>query len=130
MNRWIVAPVLALGLTGLAACGGSSSGGSNTVPADADVTVRAIDGIKWNSDAYTATSDNGEVTIYGVNNSSIAHNLHVTGPDGKDTIGDVIDLPSSGSDGTVTIKLEPGEYRIICFIPGHSATMNSSLTVS
>ena len=112
----------------LAACGGSDSSTPATVPANADVVVRALDGVVWDKDAYTATAENGEVTIYGVNDSGIAHNLYVQTADGT-AIGDFIDLPARGSDGTKTWKLEPGEYRIVCLIPGHQ-NMDSPLTVS
>jgi plastocyanin len=131
MQRRIALSLLALPLLGslvaLTACGGDDDGGSsNTVPAGA-VAVRAVDGIAWNADEYTATAENGEVTIYGVNDSSIAHNLNVQ-RDGT-TIGDPIDLPKKGSDGTITLQLEPGEYRVVCLISGHD-NMNSALIVS
>jgi plastocyanin len=130
MTRWIATPVLSLGLAGLlVACGGDDSGGgSNTVPADADVAVYAIDGIKWDEGSYNATSENGEVTIYTENRSSLAHNLHVKGADDA-TIGDAVDLPGQGSKGEITVKLEPGEYRIVCLVPGHQ-NMDSTLIVS
>ena len=111
----------------LAACGGSGSSTPATVPADADVVVRALDGVVWDKDAYTATAENGEVTIYGVNDSGIAHNLYVK--DASDaTLGDYIDLPVRGSDDMKTWKLAPGEYRIVCLVPGHQ-NMDSLLVV-
>lgn len=119
----VLVPVLALGL---AACGGSSTS-DGTVPADADVVVRALDGIVWDSSSYTATATNGEVTIYGVNDSGIAHSLHVQDKNGAN-VGDGIDLPRRGADGEITLKLQPGEYRIVCLIPGHQ-NMKASLTV-
>lgn len=127
MKRWIVLSSTALGLAALTACGGGDSSSGNTVPTDADVVVRAVDGIAWNADSYEATAENGEVTIYGVNDSSIAHNLHVKADDGS-MIGDFIDLPAKGDDGTITVKLAPGEYRIVCLIAGHQ-NMDSALVV-
>ncbi|MFZ9628966.1 MAG: hypothetical protein ACO3C1_06395 [Ilumatobacteraceae bacterium] len=117
----VLAPLVAL-----SACGGGTATPA-TVPADADVVVRAKDGIVWDQTAYTATAENGEVTIYGVNDSAIAHNLHVQTADGT-AVGDFIDLPVRGSDDEKTWKLEPGEYRIVCLVPGHN-NMNSTLTV-
>ncbi|MFM2183553.1 MAG: hypothetical protein RJB61_1847 [Actinomycetota bacterium] len=127
-RRLILAAASGAAALSLAACGGSGSSTPATVPADADVVVRALDGVVWDKDAYTATAENGEVTIYSVNDSGIAHNLHVQTADGTG-IGDFIDLPARGSDGTKTWKLEPGDYRIVCLIPGHQ-NMDSLLTVS
>lgn len=118
--------LVAAGLLGLSACGGGSSSSSNTVPADADVVVRAVDGIAWNSQSYSATA--GEVTIFGVNDSPVAHNLYVL-DESEAVIGDFIDLPRRGDEGTRVFTLEAGTYRIVCKIPGH-ASMNSALTVS
>lgn len=115
------------GLLALTSCGGGTST-PTTVPADADIVVRALDGIVWDADEYTAVAENGEVTIYSRNDSSIAHNLYVRTLDGTE-IGDFIDLPKRGSDGMKTWKLEPGDYRIVCLIPGHQ-NMDSLLTVT
>jgi len=129
MTRWIATPVLSLGLAGLlVACGGDDDGGgSNTVPADADVVVRAVNSTEWDEDAYATPGEGGEVEIYAVNDTTLAHNLHVRNAAGDD-IGDGIDLPGQGSTGEVTLKLEPGEYRILCLVPGHQ-NMDSTLTV-
>lgn len=126
MSKRLAAPLAALGLFALTACGGGSTT-ENTVPADADVVVRAVEGVAWDSKAYTATADDGKVTIYAVNDSSIAHNMYVLGADDA-VIGSHIDLAKKGSDGTAVYSLTPGDYRIVCKVPGH-ASMNSSLTV-
>ena len=132
MRTRLAAPLLAgtlsvVALLGLSACGGSSTS-SDTVPPTADVVVRAVEGIAWNEKAYTATATDGKVEIYGVNDASIAHNLYVL--DGNDkVIGDYINLPQRGASGTLVLPLEPGEYHIVCKIPGHN-NLNSTLTVS
>ncbi|MFZ4718330.1 MAG: hypothetical protein ACOYMR_02830 [Ilumatobacteraceae bacterium] len=122
-----IASFAAAGLLVLSACGGGSSTPSTT-PADADVVVRAIDGISWNSKSYKATATDGAVSIFGVNDSALAHNLYVLG-DADKVIGTPIDLPERGSEGTVVLDLAPGSYRIVCKIPGHT-NMDSTLTVS
>lgn len=129
MKTRLVAPVvLAISAAiGLSACGGGSTTPA-TVPADADVVVRAKDGIVWDSKTYTATAEGGKVTIYTVNESAIAHNMYVLDESDK-PIGGHVDLPKRGSDGTLVYELAPGTYHIVCKVPGHS-NMKSTLTVS
>ena len=124
----VLASGLALGLGLLTACGGGSSRPAGTAPAEADVTVRAKDGLVWDSKSYTATAHDGGIILYGVNDSGLAHNLHVLDKDDKD-VATGIDLAGSGSSGTLTLDVAPGEYTIVCKIPGHSGTMHATLTV-
>ena len=128
MNRTLnrMTPFLAAGLVALGACSGGGSSSSNTVPPDADVVVRAVDGIAWNQDEYSATAVDGKVKIYAVNDSGIAHDMYTL--EGETVIGDFIDLPKRGSDGALVYELAPGEYRIVCKIAGH-ANMDSKLVV-
>jgi hypothetical protein len=128
MKTRFAAPLLALGLLGISACGGGGSSTGGTVPAEADVVVRATEGIAWNAKEYTATATDGKVTIYGENGSSVAHNLYVLDASDK-VMGDYIDLPRNGSNGTRVLPLTPGNYRIVCKVPGHN-NMNSALVVS
>jgi azurin len=128
MHLKVATPLFALGLVALAACGGSSTP-AGTAPAAADIVVRAQDGLRWNATEYTASAADGAVSLYAVNDSSLAHNLHILDADGND-VAPLIDLPSKGSNGTDELDLAPGEYRIICEIPGHSGTMNAKLTIT
>jgi len=123
LRHAVLVPLAALPVA-LAACGGGSTTPS-TVPADADVVVRALDGIVWNEKSFTASA--GEVTIYGVNDSMIAHNLYVL-DSAEAVVGTYIDLPKRGADGTRVLDLAPGTYHIVCKVPGH-ANMNATLTV-
>ncbi len=123
----LMTPFLALGLVALGACGGGGDSSTNTVPPDADVVVRAVDGVAWNQDNFTATLVDGKVKIYAVNDSGIAHDMYVL--QGDTPVGDFIDLPKRGSDGALVYELAPGEYRIVCQIPGHN-NMDSKLTVT
>ncbi|CAN5572828.1 hypothetical protein BH10ACT2_BH10ACT2_05770 [soil metagenome] len=125
-NVRLITPFVAAGLLALGACSGGGGSSSDTVPADADVVVRAIDGVAWNARDYSATAVDGKVKIYAVNNSGIAHDMYLL--EGETAVGDFIDLPKRGSDGAVVFKLTPGEYRIVCKIPGHG-NMNSTLTI-
>lgn len=127
-TRIVVPAVLAISAAiGLAACGGGSTTPA-TVPADADVVVRAKDGILWDSKSYTATADGGKVTVYAVNDSGIAHNMYVLDEADK-VIGGHVDLPKRGSDGALVYELAPGTYHVVCKVPGH-ANMKATLTVS
>ena len=119
-------PALALSV---AACGSDSgSGGPTTVPPPADVTIVAVEGIRWDQEAYTATSTDGKVVIQGRNDSSLGHNLYVVAADGTQ-VAEHEDLGKKGDSVTEAFDITPGEYTVICKIPGHSG-MKSSLTVS
>lgn len=121
-----LAAVLAAGSL-LAACGGDS-GSSSTLPANADVTVKAEDGLKWDSTSFTATATDGKVLIAAENDSSLAHNLYVVAEDGTQA-PQFIDLPKHGSTGTKEFTLAPGTYTMLCKVPGHSS-MKAKLVVS
>lgn len=121
-----MAPLLAASLLGLAACGGGGSDAESTVPADVDLTVVALDGIRWEQTEYTAGA--GTVTVALQNNSSLPHNLRVIAADGTANPV-VLDAPSRGTVVTNDIELTAGTYTLICTIPGH-ANMKATLTVS
>ena len=127
MKSRILTPVLAVALLTLAACGGERAS-SGTAPTDVDVEVRAVDGILWDAEAYTATAVDGVITIFVANDSALPHNMQVKDMDGKD-VGKLVDIVSPGSSDTVELSIAPGDYRIVCEIPGHT-NMDSSLTVS
>ncbi len=118
-------PLVVAATLALAACGGGSSS-DTTTPSDADVVVKAIEGILWEKDAYTATA--GEVTIEAVNDSSAPHNLHLLDSANVD-LGIKLDIPVKGRKADTTVTLKAGTYTIICTIPGH-AGMKATLTVS
>lgn len=109
-----------------AACGDERSA-TTTAPTDVDIEVVALDGLAWAQSSYEATATDGAVTIYGVNESSLPHNLYVRDSQGNQ-VGSFIDLPTRGKSGTLEFQLEPGEYRIVCLIPGHT-NMDVPLTV-
>jgi plastocyanin len=131
MTTRLAAPLLAvattIGLLTLSACGGGSSTPAS-VPADADVVVKAEEGIQWNAKSFTATATDGKVVIFAENDSALAHNVYVLDSSDK-VMGDFIDLPTKGSSGSRSLPLSPGTYRIVCKVPGHN-NMNATLTVS
>lgn len=125
----LAAPSLvALGITLLAACGGSSGGGvPDTVPADADLVVKAVGTIAWDAKSYEVTSANGVVKIAIDNESSLAHNLYVLDADKKANAVH-LQVAAQGDIDSGEFALVPGEYSIVCRVPGHGA-MNSTLLV-
>lgn len=127
MKTWFLTPVVTVALLALGACGGERAS-SGTAPAGVDVEVHALDGIAWDAQAYTATAVDGVITIFAANDSSLPHNLQVLDKDGND-VGKLVDLANPGASTTVELAIAPGEYRIVCEVPGHT-NMNSTLTVS
>ena len=133
------AAVLALGLGGLTACGGSSSGAdsaasstSATTSSSAETSASASEssGDSAEAEAITATEqdfsislseDNlkaGSYTITVVNNGSATHDLAVE-EDG--TTKAASDKVSPGGKTTFTVDLDAGEYVFYCSIGNHRA---------
>jgi len=126
------APLFALSLLALAACGGSSNSSSATAPANVDVTVRAKAAVAFDQSSYTAAlHPDGTVSIALVNDSSLPHNLHVVDGDGNDVDKNApkVRVSGNGDESNGTFHLDPGTYRIVCKVPGHS-NMNSAFTVT
>lgn len=111
--------VLALG-----ACGGDDGGeaaDTGCSPADADLTVGALDTLKFDEQAYEVEAGCVEVTY--VNEGTAAHTLLVKDLDGfRLAVGD---------EDMGSLELEPGDYTLFCDLAGHeSAGMVADLTVS
>ncbi len=92
------------------------------------MVITAVEGIRWDAPAYTATSTAGKLVVQGRNDSSLGHNLYVVAADGTQ-VAEHEDLGKKGDTVTETFDIGPGAYTVICKIPGHSA-MKSTLTVS
>ncbi len=126
-NRLISSVAIAAGTLAIAACGGDDAGSSPEIPADADLVVRAVPSIRWDSPTYTVTG--GEAKVVLVNEESIYHDMVILEGDNV-IVGDVNwEVTAKGDVAVQTLTLEPGEYAVFCRVPGHS-TMNSTLTVS
>ena len=67
-------PVVAL-VVALGACSSSSSSPAATVPADTDLEVRAVSGLKFDKTSYEVAA--GENFVAYVNEDTIRHNLIV-----------------------------------------------------
>ncbi|MFN8022846.1 MAG: plastocyanin/azurin family copper-binding protein [Acidimicrobiales bacterium] len=126
MKTRAFASALLVGSLALAACGGGSDSSSSGTTVPADVTVKALDGLRWDATEYSATA--GEVTIAVKNDSTLPHNLHIVAADGTQ-LPEVFDIPSKGTEVDDTVTLTAGTYTLICTIAGH-ASMKATLTVS
>ncbi len=125
--RPVTATVFAASLAALSSCGGSSSSTPDyTIPADADLVVKAIPSIRWDANDYTAAA--GDIKVFLANDDSVKHVLVVLKDD--KVVGDlelVVNKRGDFDEGTIT--LDAGEYRVYCSIPGHG-NMDSTFTVS
>ena len=125
--RPVTATVFAASLAALSSCGGSSSSTPDyTIPADADLVVKAIPSIRWDANNYTAAA--GDIKVFLANDDSVKHVLVVLKDD--KVVGDlelVVNKRGDFDEGTIT--LDAGEYRVYCSIPGHG-NMDSTFTVS
>lgn len=127
MSRRLLALSILSAISTLAACGGGGSSAPDyTIPADADLVVKAVPTIRWDARTYSATA--GEVKVFIANDDSVKHVLVVR--QGDKVVGDLeLKVNKKGDTDEGTITLEPGEYSVYCIVPGHGG-MNSTLTVS
>lgn len=101
----------------LAACGGKAT-----------LTVTATDK-GFDSTTYTVPAG-AEVNVSFTNPGPVAHTFdilkadeHVTSYDAKEdeakVLWELVALPGETKTGSFTAPTEPGEYEIICRVPGH-----------
>jgi len=133
--RRLVLAVVALGLVAVACSGGEE--------ADVTVTLRD-DGITMSSDALSA----GDLTFEGVNEGTAIHEFEVfIVPEGVDPnalpvegdtapademleVVDEVEDIAPGTSGRLSLSLDPGNYAVICNLPGHYANgMHTTFTV-
>lgn len=76
-------------------------------------------------DPKDGTAAQGD-TITATNDGEIPHNYTIEADGDEVTTGDV----DPGSSGEVTVDVDPGDYDVICTIPGHADQgMVGTLTV-
>ncbi len=119
-NLWTLCVVVIIGSM-VAACGAVTSGGpagtgfsdevlANTVAVNAEPKGT----LRWERDSYEGKA--GDVTFVVQNPSAIAHNFGIEG-NGVKAISKTI---GSKKSLNLTLKgLAPGEYLIVCTLPGH-----------
>lgn len=112
----------------LGACGGGDDSGSAavTAPADATLTVEALN-LKFDKKDYTAAGGAEVIAYLGLDSQH--HTLAVLGADDTQ-IGSEAAV-DKGEVDTIEVELAPGTYTLICTVPGHAAAgMQATLTVS
>jgi plastocyanin len=118
--------LLAAPLLALAACGGGGETVETTIPATADLVVKAVPTIRWDAAAYSAPA--GEIEIFLANDDNVKHTLVVLQDDKVVSDFELV-INKKGDTDSGTITLDPGQYYIYCTVPGHGS-MKSTLTVS
>jgi uncharacterized cupredoxin-like copper-binding protein len=118
----------------LAACGGGGQGGSTKI----NVTLTDF---SFNPKSFTVPAGK-EISFSGRNNGAVTHDFIILnkGADIGDSFGSEdqasvfwkTEIPAgSTNEETFTAPTEPGDYQIICGIPGHyQAGMVATLTVA
>jgi plastocyanin len=107
----------------LTACGGGSSTASDDI-SKANLTVHALDALKFDKSEYTAPA--GDVAIGYINDGSLQHDLLIDGHPGFK-----LTVTSKGQTKIGTTNLTPGTYTIYCDIPTHrEAGMQATLIIT
>jgi len=125
MNRFAKSSFALMSLVILGACSSSSSSPAATVPADTDLEVHAIAGLKFDKTSYEVVT--GENFVAYVNEDTIRHNLIVAQGDTK-LSGFELKVNKNGDIDTGSITLASGSYVLLCTVPGHQS-MKADLTV-
>ena len=125
MNRFAKSSFALMSLVVLGACSSSSSSPAATVPADTDLEVHAIAGLKFDKTSYEVAT--GENFVAYVNEDTIRHNLIVAQGDTK-LSGFELKVNKNGDIDTWSITLASGSYVLLCTVPGHQS-MKADLTV-
>jgi len=125
MNRFAKSSFALMSLVVLGACSSSSSSPAATVPADTDLEVHAIAGLKFDKTSYEVVT--GENFVAYVNEDTIRHNLIVAQGDTK-LSGFELKVNKNGDIDSGSVTLAAGNYVLLCTVPGHQS-MKADLTV-
>jgi uncharacterized cupredoxin-like copper-binding protein len=133
MRKYILFIIVVLLALALVSCGGGGQGAS------AKINVTFTD-FKFTPDSFTIPAGQ-EITFTGRNNGAVTHDFIIMnlGADAGDSFGPEDDpnvfwktevQPGQSATEIFTAPGEPGEYQVVCGIPGHYvAGMVAKLTV-
>ena len=113
-----VAVLLAAAALALTACGGDTDG---ALP-DADIALLGTDTLQWEPDRLTV--DAGTLSVAIVCERGVNHNLVI------EETGEEIAACAPGQTAFGEVTLEPGNYTMVCTVPGHEVTMRAALAVA
>jgi plastocyanin len=109
--------VAATALT-LAACGGGSDG---ALP-DADIALLGTDRLTWEPDRVRV--EPGTLSVAIVCERGANHNVVI------EETGEELAACAPGRTAFGEVTLEPGNYTLVCTVPGHEVTMRAALAVA
>jgi plastocyanin len=115
MRRAALVLVAALVLAG---CGGGSSDG---LP-DADIALLGTDRLTWEPSSVRVQP--GTLSVAIVCERGANHNLVI------EETGEEIAACAPGRTAFGEVTLEPGNYTMVCTVPGHEVTMRAALAVA
>lgn len=114
------AVTLATSLTACGDSGGTEPSAKDCTPVESELTVGALDSLKFDAESYDTAAGCVEFTY--VNEGSVAHTLLVEGQPFELAIG---------KTDVGTLALTPGTYTLYCDVAGHRAAgMVAQLTVN
>jgi plastocyanin len=112
MNRRYAVAVLALGLLGAAACGGSEKAANTAAPATSGQTAGAAVAIQTFQFQPSPVEIKTGTKVTWTNRDDITHTVTAGTPENR---SGRFDLPMNGKDQTVTFTFsEPGTYAYFC----------------
>lgn len=124
---FVLAPLFAGAIVGLSACGGSATP-ATTIPVPADaIKVTAVPTLRLDAADYGSVKA-GKVTFAYFNQDSVRHTL-VIGKDGMKVPNFKLVVSGKGTQDVGSVDLTPGNYVLVCDVPGHT-NMKATLTVT
>ncbi len=139
MKKLVTIALLVLLTSGaLAACGGSSDSGSTDSSLPTTLNFEGQDILYDVKEASVKTGE--EITVNFSNAGSLEHSWVLVGPDVDALLATESDALAGANSGVVPagesttftfFAPPPGDYQIVCTVPGHAAAgMVASLTVA
>ena len=102
----------------LAGCGGGSADG---LP-DADIALLGTDRLTWEPNSVRV--EPGTLSVAIVCERGANHNLVI------EETGEEIAACAPGQTAVGEVTLEPGNYTMVCTVPGHEVSMRAALAVA